>query len=130
MTLILGGVTLDDNMQWIDRAQQVPVAQTDSRTVAGNLVTFAQGLTLGRPITLEANENQGWRNTTFAIVQALEALAAVAGASYSLQIEAEFFVVQFRHVDPPAVDFRPLISRLNIASTDFMLGQIKLTQTG
>ena len=63
-------------------------------------------------------------------VEALEALAAVAGASYSLQIEADFFVVQFRHTDPPAVDFRPLITRLNIASTDFMLGQIKLTQTG
>jgi len=128
MTLILGGVTLSDDMQWIDRAQRVPVAQTDQRTVAGNLVTFAQGLTLGRPITLEANENQGW--ITFADVSALELLAAVAGASYSLQIEATFFVVQFRHTDPPAVDFRPLISRLNIASTDFMLGQIKLTQVG
>lgn len=130
MTLILGGVTLDDNMQWIDRAAQLPVAQTEQRTVAGNLVTFAQGLTLGRPITLEANETLGWRNTTFAIVEAIEALARVAGASYSLQIEADFFVVQFRHTDPPAVDFRPLISRLNIAPTDFMVGQIKLTQVG
>lgn len=128
MTLILGTVTLDDNMQWIDRAQQAPVAQSDQRTVAGNLVTFAQGLTLGRPITLEANEDQGW--ITFAEVLALEALAAVAGATYSLQIEAEFFAVQFRHVDPPAVDFRPLISRLNIAPADFMVGQIRLTQVG
>ena len=128
MTLILGTVTLSDNMQWIDRAQQVPVAQTDQRTVAGNLVTFAQGLTLGRPITLEANENQGW--IFFQDVLALAALAAVAGATYSLQIEAAIFAVQFRHTDPPAVDFRPLISRLNIATTDYMLGQIKLTQVG
>lgn len=128
MTLILGTVTLSDNMQWIDRAQQTPVAQTDQRTVAGNLVTFAQNLTLGRSITLEANEARGW--ITYQDVLDLEALAAVAGATYSLQIESDVFVVQFRHSDPPAVDFRPLIERLNIDPADYMVGQIKLTQVG
>lgn len=128
MPLILGTVTLSDDMQWIDRAQREQVAQSDVRTVAGNLVSFAQGLTLGRAITLEANESMGW--ITYEKVLELEALAAVAGATYSLQIEADFYVVQFRNVDPPAVDFVPLISRLNIALADYMRGQIKLTQVG
>lgn len=128
MPLILGTVTLSDDMQWIDRAQRLQVAQTDARTVAGNLVSWQQGLVLGRPITLEANESMGW--ITYKEVLELEVLAAVAGATYSLQIEAVFYIVQFRNVDPPAVDFVPLISRLNIAPEDYMRGQIKLTQVG
>lgn len=128
MTLILGTVTLSDNMDWIDRTQNPTVAQTDQRTVAGNLITFAQGLTLGRPITLEANERHGW--ITYKDVLDLEALAAVTGSTYSLQVEAAVFIVQFRNSDPPAVDFRPLIPRLNIDDKDYMVGQIKLTQVG
>lgn len=128
MTLILATIDLNDDMQWIDRARQIQVAQTDQRTVAGNLVTFAQNLTLGRPITLEATERQGW--IMYQEVLDLEALAEVAGATYSLQIEADVYIVQFRHSDPPAVDFRPLIPRLNIDPADYMVGQIKLTQVG
>ena len=122
--LRLDTIDLPDNMTWQDKHQWLPVAQTVRRTVAGNVVTFAQGLTRGRPITLVANQSQGW--LTLDQVTALQALASTVGATYSLMIEADVFIVQFRHEDFPAIEVEPLIPRLNEASTDFYSGTIKL----
>lgn len=128
MPLILDTVTLDDNMQWIDRYRFDSVAQQVRRTVAGNVVTFAQGLAKGRPITLEASERQGWCTLTMAVVEQLRTLASIPGGIYTLQIETDFYQVQFRHEEPPAVDMIPLVSRLNQQTTDFMFGTIKLLE--
>ncbi len=115
---------LPDNMLWTDRHQWLPVGQSVRRTVAGNVVTFAQSLIKGQPITLVANAAQGW--LTLTQVDALKTLASTVGATYTLMIEAEIFVVQFRHEDFPAIEVEPLIPRLNEEATDFYSGTIKL----
>lgn len=122
--LRLDTLDLPDNMIWADRHQWLPVAQSVRRTVAGNVVTFAQALTKGQPITLVASQTQGW--LTLAQVKALQVLASTVGATYSLMVEAEVFIVQFRHEDFPAIDVEPFIPRLNEESTDYYSGTIKL----
>lgn len=126
MTLILGGVTLNDEMIWTDRFRFQFVAQSVRRTLGGNIVTFAQGLVKGQPITLEAIETQGW--LTKQQVEDVIDLANVVGGVYSLQIESDIFQVQFRHEDAPAVDMRAVTApRLNIADDeDQFIGQIKV----
>ena len=116
-TVILGGVTLNPSIVWEDRFAFQSVAQTTTRTLAGNLVTFAQGLSKGRPITLVANETRGW--LTKSDVEAIQALADAVAATYSLQIDTEFFTVQFRHEDPPAFEARELRDDLLLTDGTF-----------
>lgn len=122
----LGGIQLDSNILWQDQYTWSPVVQEVDVTLGGNPVTFSRSVNASRPITLEATRTQGW--LTKAQVDSLRALADVAGATYTLVIEAQNFIVQFRHEEAPALDFRPLIPRLNIDDQDYMVGVIKLME--
>jgi len=109
MSIILGGVTLNSELLWTDRWNFSPVAQEVNRTIGGNVVTFSATLSQGQPITLIANERRGWFTKT--MVDAVKALADVAGATYSFQFDTEIFTVQFRHEDDPAVEFEAFVPR-------------------
>ena len=131
VTLKLDTIDLDPNMRWPDRHQFSPVGATNKRTLAGNLVSFRQAVSKGRPITLVAGENFGW--LTVGQVEAVQALADQETGTFPLQIGSEFFTVQFRHTDPPAFEADSLLGDLdettgasNDPRTTFYTATIKL----
>jgi hypothetical protein len=119
----LGGIDLPDDIIWTDEFDFQPVAQSVTRTIAGNHVEFNQALVLGRPITLEASETQGWLTKTQ--VDALQTLAATPGATYTLDIGAQTFTVAFRH-DEDAFDPQPFLQRIDPDAGDFFSAIIRL----
>jgi len=121
----LGGVDLNPNMIWRDRYVSQQVAQTTLRTLAGSSIIFSQGLSLGESILLEATDKTGWLTKTQ--VDQVLALATVVGAVYQLNVDGTIIAVVFRHEEPPAVAFNPLIPRLNSGNDDYLIGVIKLT---
>ena len=82
-------------------------------------MVWSQPLDKGRPVTLEAEEDVTWLDR--ATVEALEAMAAQAGATFTLIWEAESLSVMFRHHDAPAIQFRPIWPH-----HDLFIGTIKL----
>jgi hypothetical protein len=117
VTLNLGGTDLNNAMLWSDRFAFQEVAQTVARTLGGQVVTFVQGLSKGRPITLVANEQRGW--LTKDQVDAIQVMAQTVGGVFTLQVESETFQVQFRHEEPPAFEALPLVPDLAISSGTF-----------
>ena len=124
MAITLGGVTLSPHIIWEDEDKYSAVASDFRRTLAGNILVRDQTLNLGRPITLVAREDQGWLTKTQ--VDAVRALANVAGAVYSLVIESQSFQVKFRHHESIAFEADALIKRNNPDPDDYYTCTIKL----
>jgi hypothetical protein len=128
MATTLGGVTLPPHIVWEDKYKWSPVLQEVKTTLGGRPVVFAASLLAGRRITLVAYSDQGW--LTKAQVDSVRALAAVAGAQYAFSIgegaTLESYTVVFRHEEPPAVEFDPLIPRGVPLDGDYFVGRIKL----
>lgn len=118
----LGDLELPASLEWVDRDDWSPVAQDAQPTLGGGLVVFSQRLTAGRPITLEARDRVCWLSR--AEVEALEAMAAVAGAVYGLEWDADpLRQVVFRHHGAPAIEFEPLFPH-----GDLFVGRVALTE--
>jgi hypothetical protein len=124
MAVTLNGVTLNPNMVWADRYSYASVTQEVLTTLAGTMVVYPNTLTKGRPITLEARDDQGW--LTKQQVDSMQALADTQGGIYTLVIGAETFTVMFRHQDAPALMMEPLIPRAVPVAGDYFVGTIKL----
>jgi len=124
VAITLGGITLPSQIVWANQFQKDPIAQDIKRTLGGGLVVTEQTLTEGRPIILQATQDQGW--FTKAQVVAVEELASIVTTSYTLVFGSETFTVIFNHSQPPAVSFSPLVWRANSADTDYFVGTIKL----
>ena len=123
-TVVLQGITITTGLVWQDKNQYAPVEQVFRRTLGGTPVVDYAALSEGRPVTLSSLRDQGWLTKTQ--VDAIQALADVAGAVYPLTIGSESFQVMFRHHEPPAVEFDPLIPRTEAEVSDWYLGNIKL----
>jgi len=121
----LGGIDLNPNMIWRDRFTSQQGAQTTLRTLAGSFIIYPQSLSLGESIILESTEEQGWLTKTQ--VDAVLGLAINAGAIYQLNVGGDIKDVDFRHEEPPAAVFTPLVPRLNVEANDYFTGVIKLT---
>ena len=106
MAKTLGALTLPDQMVWVDRYKWFPVAGQAARTIAGGLALFTQGMVKGRPVTLEARDGMAW--LTQAQVDGLAAMAAQAGATFTLVWDGESFSVQFAHHESPAMEAEPI----------------------
>lgn len=128
--LTLGGVVLNNNLVWGDRWSFAAADKSVKRTLGGNIVVFSAALIAGRPITLEATQDQGWLTTEQ--VEALYALTHAPGTTYELVVPAiglatgESHQVQFRHDDPPAFNAVALIPRLVAQPGDWHTATIKL----
>lgn len=122
--IALGGISLNNSLQWTDRFEWSPVEQGTKRTLGGNLVVYEQGLSKGQPITLRATEETGW--FTYGMVTSLRALAAAAGSSYLLTYHGESYTVKFDHARG-ATEFTPLIPKSTFANdTDYFIGVMRL----
>ena len=124
MIITLGGLSLSPDLVWSDQFGYSPVDQTVRTALDGRAVIFYATNVTGRPITLQSTTDTGWID--YQTVQALEALAAVAGQEYTLVIGDQSFQVMFRHNEPPAFKAEPLIPRINPDPTDEFLATIKL----
>lgn len=124
MAIILGGIVLNPNMLWEDRFGYSPVMQDTALTLGGRQVLYTGLRSAGRPITLTAIIDQGW--LLLSQVQDVQSIAEQAGAQFPLVIGAESYTVCFRHNEPPAVAFQPLIPRAVPLDGDYFIGSIKL----
>jgi len=98
----LGGLTLPDSIEWPDRYEHVPVASAVDVTLGGLAVIHSAPLVKGQNITLQARDQVCWLDTP--TVQALQSLAAVPGATYTLDWEGEQHTVMFSGQRPLRFD--------------------------
>lgn len=95
----LAGIELPRGMLWVDEFNWSAVQKTVERSITGAQVIDAVAKVKGRPITLQAVEDQGWirRDTLLAV----QALADEAGGEYPLRLaDGREFTVQFSASDP------------------------------
>jgi len=123
-TIVLGGVTLNPNMVWVDRFISQKVGQSLKRTLGGRPVIYSGAVGFGISITLEATEDYGWLPKSD--VDQLVTFAEGVGSIFTLTFNAVNYDVVFRHNEPPALDFRPFVPRVAHVATDYFIGQIKL----
>ena len=117
----LGTLILPDEAQWADQNEWSPVDQATVQTLGGKIIVFSQTLLNGRPITIEIQDGITWLDQES--VDAVQAMALQAGATFSLIWDDETFTVMFRHHDPPAVSFKTIWPNY-----DLFIGSIKLIQ--
>lgn len=82
--ITLGSVSLPPDLQWTDELAWVALGATSTVSLTGAELIQTGTLQAGRPVTLQGGDNFAWIN--YATVQALLALAAVAGATYTLTL--------------------------------------------
>lgn len=121
MANILGGVVLPEGAIWRDRRQWSPVGQEVAPTIGGGMVIWSTRLSSGRPITIELTAEHAWVDTNTA--DALQRLADVPDAVYTMAWDNTSRRVRFKHQDPPALSLEPLAPGL-----DWFVGQIKLME--
>lgn len=123
-SIVLGGLSLNPSLQWVDRIRYADIAQEQLRTLGGSLVINSARLYKGRQVTLEAQEETGW--LTKSMVSSLLTLADGLASIYTLDFHGEVVSVVFDHVSAPVVDMRPLLYKEPQANTDYFIGTIKL----
>lgn len=123
--IILGGVDLNNSLQWVDRYAETLVEGNRKRTLAGGLVIFTQALSRGRKITLAATVDTGW--FTFGMVTLMQGLADSPSSSYVLDFHGELHNVRFDYEATP-LEFQPLIPKnAGYANdTDYFIGTMRL----
>ncbi|GEQ77419.1 hypothetical protein CTTA_4424 [Comamonas testosteroni] len=97
----LNGIELPRGMLWVDEFNWSAVQKTVERGITGAQIIDAAARIEGRPITLQAVEDQGWIRR--ATLQAVQALADVPDGRYPLRLaDGREFTVQFAADDPIA----------------------------
>ncbi|CAM4082618.1 Cyclic nucleotide-binding domain-containing protein [Comamonas aquatilis] len=111
----LNEIELPRGMLWVDEFDWSAVAKAVDRSITGALVIDAMAVIEGRPITLQAVEDQGWiaRQTLLAV----QALAQEPGAQYPLVLaDGRSFSVQFAADNP--VSAKP-VARPELPPADY-----------
>lgn len=95
----LNGIELPRGMLWVDEFNWSAVEKTIERSITGAQVIDAAARVAGRPITLEAVEDQGWIRR--ATLLAVRAMADAPNGEYPLKLaDGREFTVQFAAEDP------------------------------
>lgn len=76
-----------------------------------------EGSASGKEIDLVGGSDWGWMDRTTLL--ALQALASVPQATYTLSYEGASYTVRFRHEDNPTIEAEPIIPRPNPSGTDW-----------
>jgi hypothetical protein len=121
--ITLGGILLGYDMIWTDRHNSDGVSQSVLTTIGNGQIIFVQPKFVGRPVTLVANEAQGWIPAD--IVPQLKYIASLPGEVFDFNFhDLEMFQVAFKHQDAPALELRPLIEGAELGQ--WYIGTIKL----
>lgn len=81
---ILDTVQIPATMRWVDEYAWSQVASSSEYSIAGSLLVDVGTRLSGQPVTLEGTADTSW--ITRAALDALYALAAVPGATYTLTL--------------------------------------------
>ncbi|MBN8921591.1 MAG: hypothetical protein BGP10_15995 [Rhodanobacter sp. 68-29] len=107
--ITLGTVTLPPDLQWADELTWVPLGASAKLSLSGAEIVQTAPIQAARPITLQGGTDFAWVN--YATVQALLALAAAPGATYTLTLlDGRTFTVRFRVEDTP-IEATPVLHR-------------------
>ncbi len=123
MSTLTDGTTtanLHNDLQWVDEFAWNAVAQKSGRTITGALWVEEAALSaVGRPITLQGDEQTGWISRSDLLN--LRTLAQIAGASLTLTItpRSQTFTVMFDHEAGNPIDARPVVGYSDIAAGDW-----------
>lgn len=113
MNHTLGAIALNAGCVWTDEFDWSPVEATKEYGLTGALIIDQAVRQNGRPITLAASEEKGWKDMTRTVVAQLYALTAETGQTYSLTLaDGRTFDVIFRPGEEP-ITARPLRDREN-----------------
>lgn len=130
ITLSDGVVTLDldPDLFWSDEFGWSSVSQTRTRGITGSLIVQSAALAGGRPITLEApDDDSAWmaRST----LDQLSSWAGVPELQLVLTLRGESREVQFRHDDEtPAVSARPVLHFNDVVASDWYLVTVRFME--
>lgn len=122
--ITLGGIALNNSLQWTNRFDFVPVVDNVRRTLGGGQVIYSQLLTAGQPIILEATQGTGW--LTKSMVDSIITLANSPNVNRALVFHSETYTVRFAYDDGTPVSFRSLLSKQVLTADDWMIGTINL----
>jgi hypothetical protein len=92
---------------WSDEFDWTGVVSEVSPAVNGNLVVQEAAVTSGRPVTLKGGADFGWLKRSALL--ALQALAAVPEATYTLSYNGTDYTVRWRHEDGQVIEATPVI---------------------
>lgn len=123
MAVTLGGVSLPDDLVWVNRDAYNPVRQEVKFTLGGAPVMYHRSISSARPIVLASLPDQAW--FTKAQVDSITGLADVAAATYALVIGSDSFSVVFDYTQGQAAEFNPLIGRSEPLAGDYFTGTLK-----
>lgn len=119
-------VELNPDLFWSDEDNWHPVQQAVARTLTGALDVQVAGLTKGRPITLEPeNDSSAWMAS--AVVAQLRNWAAVPGQELTLTLRSQTYTVLFRHQDG-GFEARPVVHYRDRLPDDYYLCVIRLME--
>lgn len=109
----LAGISINAGCRWTDEFDWATVKSAAEYSITGALI-IDQGMRLaGRPITLEASDEGGWKDMTRAVVIQLRELTTQAGQPFLLTLaDGRQFTVVFRPGEEP-FSARPLADREN-----------------
>lgn len=111
MAVTLGGISLPDDIVWLDELDWTPVQQAREYTLSGALVLQEAAVQAGRPITLGGGV---WaRRDT---VEALRTLADAPAADHTLDLRGTEYTVAF--VRPQPITATPVIRYADPAPAD------------
>lgn len=116
MSIFLGGAELPDLVN-SDELAAPRVAAVVEKSVINTPIVFEGEQSTGQPITLVGGDDTAW--ITRSRLLAIQAMADVPGATYTLSYEGVERTVRFRNEDPPAVFAEPLVPRPNASGTDY-----------
>lgn len=123
--IVLGGVDLNNSLQWTNRFSWSPAQQANRRTLGGAQVIYQQTVLEGQPIILTATQDTGW--LTKAMVDSLIALALVPATTHTFDFHGEIHSVKFSYgTDQAPISFVSLRAKQVLSASDFMIGTIKL----
>lgn len=102
------GIDIPAGMIWVDEFDWVPVQKSVDWSLTGAAIVQTGLKKAGRPITLEATDDQGWYGMTRAKLIALRVLAAAPDATYTLKLaDGRTFTVAFAEAEP--ITSRPIV---------------------
>lgn len=107
MSITLGGISLPEQLVFVDEFSHDPVAQYRERNLGGGLDIEETQLLSGQPITLQGGPNTAFTPRTLA--QQIKTLAATPNQQHTLTLnDGSTHQVVFRRGGQPAVEATPI----------------------
>ncbi len=127
MSMVIGGVTLDNDMYWEDEFQSPTGVGVADRCIDGTLVVQQYPLTGGQRLTLSGDQNHGWQlRTTVIALMALTQSDNWAATPFTVTINGTNYTCLFRVEEEPPIMFTPAMLATNPPATLPYYGTIKL----